>query len=280
MKDYINLLRPQQWYKNLLIYLPLIFGKGLFNINGLLIVTVGFIGLCFISSANYIINDIIDLKKDKGHPEKSKRPLASGKVTIKGAIFFVLLSLGISLIIAINLPFYFFLSVVSIFVLTQMYSLYFKKLLFVGIILIAVNFIIRTISGFFIIDVEFSPWLIICPFFLSLFLSIGKRESEARFIKNSNQGGVLKDYIPELSRTLMIISAVSLIMIYTLFVFFGKYPILVITVPLAVYIILRYFSFIYNGSVIARQPEKIITDKQITLGIVLWVVITTILIYV
>src|SRR3989338_1399472 len=200
MKNYIRLLRIQQWYKNLLIYLPLIFGGQLFNIDSLLNITLGFVSLCFISSANYIINDIVDLKNDKLHPEKSKRPLASGKIAIKEAIFFALLSLVFSLAIALNLPFYFLLSVITIFMLTQIYSLYLKNIIFVDIILIGINFVIRTISGFFIIDVPFSPWLIICPFFLSLFLSIGKRESESRFIKRDyNQSGVLRHYTSELT---------------------------------------------------------------------------------
>src|SRR3989338_7379404 len=117
MFKHLKILRPQQWYKNLLIYLPLIFGKQLLDFNNFLTITLGFISLCLISSANYIINDIIDLKKDKQHPEKSKRSLASGKVSIREAVFLALLSLIISFIMAVNLSFYFLLSIVSIFTL-------------------------------------------------------------------------------------------------------------------------------------------------------------------
>jgi len=280
MKDYIKLLRIQQWYKNLLIYLPLIFGGQLFNIDSLLNITMGFVSLCFISSANYIINDIVDLKNDKRHPEKSKRPLASGKITIKEAIFFALLSLVFSLAIALNLPFYFLLSVITIFMLTQIYSLYLKNIIFVDVILIGINFAIRTISGFFIIDVPFSPWLIICPFFLALFLSIGKRESEVRFIKNAyNRRGILKHYTPELTNTLMIISVVLLIITYILFAFLSRYHLLIFTIPIVVYATLRYFLLIYNGSAIARQPENFIKDKPMIISLSLWLFSVLFIIY-
>ncbi len=280
MKPYLKLLRPQQWYKNLLIYLPLIFGRQLLNIDSIMLVTIGFISLCFISSANYIINDIVDLKKDKHHPEKSKRPLASGKISIKEAIFFASLALIISFVVAIKLPFYFLLSVISLFVLTQIYSLFLKKILFLDVILIAISFVIRTISGYFIIDVPFSPWLVICPFFLSLFLSIGKRESEARFIKNAHDHrNVLKQYTPELTNALMVISVVSLIVTYILFVFFSQYPSLIITLPVAIYSIFKYFSFIYSGSIIARHPEYIIKDKSMVISLLIWLFLVLLIVY-
>ena len=77
---YLQLLRPHQWYKNLIIFIGLVFSQNLFNIDYLITTAIGFIVLCSISGANYIINDIIDLKKDKKHPVKKNRPLASGEI--------------------------------------------------------------------------------------------------------------------------------------------------------------------------------------------------------
>ena len=89
--QYLKLARIPQWYKNLVIFLPIFFTGNMFNMAIIEMTLLGFLSLSFISSANYIINDIVDIKKDKVHPEKSKRPLAAGKVRIFEAIILALI---------------------------------------------------------------------------------------------------------------------------------------------------------------------------------------------
>ena len=95
MKDYFNLFRARQWYKNLVIFLAIIFGGKLLDIQSWEPLSLGFIALCIISSSNYIINDIIDFRKDRLHPEKKNRPLAAGKISLVNAFLcFLILVTG------------------------------------------------------------------------------------------------------------------------------------------------------------------------------------------
>ncbi|MBW3022516.1 UbiA family prenyltransferase, partial [Candidatus Woesearchaeota archaeon] len=108
MKNLILLCRPRQWYKNLLIFLPLIFSGNIFNIDLLLLTIYGFILLVMVSSANYIINDILDRKKDRLVKEKSSRPLAAGKVGVWQAFSLSILLLFASFYFSYSLNIYFF----------------------------------------------------------------------------------------------------------------------------------------------------------------------------
>jgi 4-hydroxybenzoate polyprenyltransferase len=278
---FFRLLRPGQWYKNLLIFLPILFSGNLFSIEGLLLTIVGFFALCFVSSSNYIINDILDIRKDKLHPEKRTRPLASGKIRIWQAVILFVSFLGFGMLLAGFLDEYFFLSILALFILTSGYSLFLKKEAFLDIIIIGINFVIRASSGAFIIDVKISPWLIIGVFFLSLFLSAGKRRADLTFLgkKAKTHKSSLKTYSNEMTNALMIIATTLLIMSYTLYSFMSEHSYLIFTLPFALYLIFRYFSLVYSGSVIARHPEKVFKDLRMMIGLFLWIAATFIILY-
>ena len=287
MKYIIKLMRIRQWYKNLVIFLPLIFAKQIFHMDSFLFTFIGFFALSLMTSTNYIINDIIDRKIDRQHPEKKDRPIASGKIKVwQGILIAILLfiaSIGLSLVL--SLPFLGFS--LLLFLSTLFYSLFFKNEPFLDIIIIAINFVIRAVSGAFVIStglkpyVTISPWLILCPFFLSLFLSSAKREGDLMFLgkKAEMHRKVLNTYNKDLTRALMIISTTLLIITYSLYVFFSEFPGLLISLPVALYIIFRYFYLVESGSVIARQTEKIYQDKKIVLAIILWIIVVFISIY-
>ncbi len=280
-KDFISLIRVKQWYKNLVVFLPIIFLGNLFDINSFLLVFVGFISLSLMSSVNYVINDIFDVHKDKEHLEKKNRPLASGRIKIFEAIILGAILFFMAIFIGSFLPFKFLLSILFLFLLTLFYSLYLKKEPFLDILVIAVNFVTRAIAGSFILKAEISPWLILCPFFLSLFLSVGKREADLKFLGEEayKYRNTLKYYTKELTNALMIISTTSLIISYSLFSFLSNFHNLLYTLPFALYVIFRYFYFVYSGNVIARHPEKVIKDKRIIFGILLWTLSILVVIY-
>jgi 4-hydroxybenzoate polyprenyltransferase len=287
LKKFISLMRVRQYYKNLVIFLSIIFANQLTNNAGLIRTSIGFLSLCFISSANYIINDLVDLKRDRGHPEKKLRPLASGRVRMWQALVLATLLIFLSFYIAISLSIPFFYFVVLLLSLTQLYSFFFKNIPFADVIFIAVNFIIRAISGVFVMLINgkpwlrLSPWLILCTFFLSLFISIGKRESELVLLGRKAQlhKEVLRVYTPSLTKTLMIISSTSLIMSYSFYTFLSINPYLILTLPFSLYVIFRYLYLIESGSNIARHPERFIHDKSLITGILLWVLSTVVLLY-
>lgn len=122
--EWFRLMRVRQWYKNLVIFLAIFFVGHLFKINELWLTFLGFVSLCFVSSANYIINDFIDLKEDRLHPEKKERTLAAGKVGKVKAMILGMLLLVISLLLAEYLGMYFFYAVIFLFALTQIYSFF------------------------------------------------------------------------------------------------------------------------------------------------------------
>ncbi len=274
IKDFISLIRVRQWYKNLVIFLPLIFGMQLFNLFSIKQTFIGFFSLCFISSANYIINDIKDRKSDKENPEKKHRPIASGSVRPFIALLLMIIFLFSGLYAASTLSFVFALFALSLFLLTQIYSFFLKKHAFADILIISVNFVLRAISGAFVIADGFEPyirvssWLILCPFFLALFLATSKRQAEAILLKGNskNHRPVLDFYTKEITSALIIISTTLLIASYSLYVFFSPYPNLIFTLPFVLYVIFKFFYFAEKGQKIARHPHLVYKDIGIVIS--------------
>lgn len=270
--DYLKLLRPQQWYKNLVIFLPIIFVGEFFKFNLLLDTFIGFFALCFISSTNYVINDIIDRKKDILHPEKRNRPLASGSVSIIEAIFLAMTLFVASVLISLSFSPAFTWSIFALFVMTMLYSLVFKHEAFADILFIGINFVIRAVSGTFILNISISPWLVLCTFFLALFLAVGKRGSDLVLLgENAAQSRQsLAHYTKEGVNALMILATSLLIISYSLYSFLSDKKGLLLTLPFAMYVIFRYFSLVYSGSEIARKTELVFKDPKLLIGGVLW----------
>ncbi|MFH1331917.1 MAG: UbiA family prenyltransferase [archaeon] len=279
--DFLRLIRVNQWYKNLVIFLPLIFVGHLLDVTEFVLIIIGFFSLCFISSVNYIVNDFIDRKKDRLNPEKMDKPLVTGRVSDFQAFVVLFFFLAASIALALLLPLMFLFAVIALFVSSQLYSLFFKHELFLDILFIAVNFVIRAISGTFVIGVSISPWLVLCTFFLSLFLSVGKRKSESMLLGSgaSNHRKVLKYYSHDITNSLMIVATSLLIMSYALYTFLSNFPGLIWTLPVALYVILRYTYLVYSGSDIARHPERFIRDVRLVSGIVLWFLLILVIIY-
>lgn len=274
MKDHLNLFRVRQWYKNLVIFLAIIFGGKLFDIQSWEALLLGYIALCLISSANYIINDIIDFRKDRLHPEKKNRPLAAGKISLVSAFFWFLILVIGGFYLAYLLSANFFLLALALFFINQMYSFTLKNEPFADLISISTNFVIRAVSGSVLIQLSISPWLVLCTFFLALFLGSAKRHSEVLFLKEKavEHRSVLRYYPISLTNALMTISASLLILSYSLYSLLGQNKMLMLSMPFALYVIIRYYYLAEIGSPIGRSAELAIKDKRLVLGSLLWVV--------
>lgn len=276
-----SLFRVQQWYKNLLIFLPLVFAGLLFDAQSIVLTFLGFCALCAMSSTNYILNDILDREKDKIHSEKKNRPLAAGKISLVSATLLAMILAVFSLGIAFFLSEIFFVLLLIFFFLTQLYSLYFKEEVFADSIFISTNFVLRAMAGSFILDVRLSPWLIFCTFFLSLFLVVGKRKADLAFLqeKAKHHKKVLQQYEEKITNTFLSISTTALLLSYSLYSFLSIYPQLIYSIPFALYVILRYFYLIETQSEIARHPELFWEDTRLLLGIILWTILVLFLMY-
>jgi len=280
--DYVKLLRPQQWYKNLLVFLPVIFvGKAL-ELPLLWVTFLAFVSLCLCSSFSYIVNDIVDKKKDRAHPEKRTRPIAAGKVQvwIASIIAVVLLALGLRL--AYVLDAWFFYAAVTLVVLTLFYSFYLKQIAFADILTVAFNFVLRAGAGALVLKAAVSPWLVLCTFFFALFLLAGKRYADLEFLgsKAASHKETLRVYTKEVANALMIIATALLIASYSAYSVLGVHPGLAFSLPFALFAIFRYFSLIYTGSPIARHPEKVFTDWKMLAGMALWSIAVVMAIYI
>ncbi|MHA2367633.1 MAG: UbiA family prenyltransferase, partial [Candidatus Hodarchaeales archaeon] len=162
---YVRLMRPHQYYKNVLIFIGIVFGEKVDQFDLYLPLMIGFCLLCFMSSTSYIINDIRDLEKDRVHPEKASRPLPSGLISPIAAYMFAfllfLISLGGALVIDSiylnrDIP-TFSLSLLAIFITSQTYNLALKDIAFADVSAIALNYVFRAISGCYLVAVAVSP---------------------------------------------------------------------------------------------------------------------------
>ncbi len=277
------LLRVKQWYKNLLVFLPLVFSGNLFN-TGLLLMTIeGFFALCFISSSNYILNDILDRKRDRKNKEKRSRPIASGRVSVWQASIVMAVLILLSFMIGVFLSNTFTLALLALFFLGIAYSVWLKHEAFADVLIIGVNFVIRAISGAFIISVYLSPWLILCPFFLAIYLAVGKRRAESAMLGRSGtlHRPSLKSYTPQVTSSLMTITTALLIISYSLYSFLSvQDTLLLITIPIMMYAVFRFNILIEEGSDIARHPERVIKDVRMVISAALWTLLVLVLLYI
>ncbi len=278
---YVKLLRPQQWYKNLLVFLAVVFARRLYDLAAIEQAAIAFASFCALSSATYIINDYADRHKDRLNPEKWNRPIASGAVSIPAALSIALLLSVIGFGLALLLPTTFLYMALMYFVLSQLYTVWLKHEAFADILAIATNFVIRAVAGAFAITVPISPWLILGVFFMALFLLLGKRRSEIALLKDKAalHRKTLNAYSLEIVARLSAVATTSLVLSYTLFVFFGQHHLLYITLPVALYAIFRYDGLISSGSKIARHPEYVFMDTRIIISMIIWGMLTVAVLY-
>ena len=201
--DYIKLLRPAQWSKNLFVFLPLFFAQDIDNLPRLIAVAVTFLALSMASSSIYVLNDMCDVEFDRIHPEKCRRPIASGRVSLPIArlLYACLLLLSI-LIIAIFIPSTpMFIVLAAYLFINHAYSLWLKHVAILDVMLVAFGFVLRIIAGAVAAEVEPSHWIIIMTFLLALFLVLAKRRDDV--IKYERTQAVARRNVTAYNRNLL-----------------------------------------------------------------------------
>lgn len=280
MKGFLA-LRPHHWFKNFLIFLPLVFSGSLASIPALTNSLLAFFSFCALSSATYLINDYADQHKDRLHPEKKHRPIAAGHITPTQAILLAALLTGIGFGAAIALPLPFLYTALAYFIISQAYTAWLKHEAFADVITLSINYVIRAVAGALTISVWVSPWLITGVFFLALFILLGKRRSELMLLQEHapSMRKALTAYTPDIASRLSTLATTTLVICYTLFVFFGQHQWLFLTLPFSLYAIFRYESFVSSGNRIARSPEYVFTDKPMMTAMILWAGLTLAILY-
>ena len=272
----INLLRPKQWIKNSFIFAPLLFSRVEIDFNHCLNIGITFLIFSLAASAVYIYNDIKDIDKDKVHPTKSKkRPLASGAIKIGEAYF---LLIGILILLSV----YFFLnqSLTSVIVLIYLtlnyfYTIKLKYIPIFDVFSIATGFVLRVMAGNASLETNFSEWMIISTFCLSLYLATIKRRQE---ILNSGLNGraVLGKYTISFVDRMAEFSSVSALLFYSMFSILQR-PIFVYTIPLVMFGLLRYWYIVELYKDGESPTDVLYKDPQIQIVLMFWVILVFIL---
>ena len=278
----ISLLRVQQWYKNIIIFFGIVFALELVSPANIFVSILGFIALCLITSAGYIRNDILDLQQDKIHPEKCKRPLPSGQITLKKANTVFLIIIGVGLLLSFSLDLLFGVFMIALIINTEIYSRITKNIVFLDVFAIGMNFVIRAVCGIVLINTPISPWIVFGVFCVALFLGFMKRKSEITTLKNSasSHRKVLSCYTKFSLNISVFISAMMIITIFTIYSVIGPFDDgrLILTIPFIALIILRqlYLSKINH---ILIQKNEFYKDKLTAIIIIFYSIFTLILLY-
>ena len=278
-----KILRIKQWYKNIVIFLPLVFSLSLLNLDSLSLTIVGFVALCLASSALYIRNDILDVESDKQHPIKKFRPLASGQTSKKNAYIVFVLLLSSSLIIAAITSWQLVIVLIFLFVNTTVYSQWLKNFAYVDLLSISLNFVIRVLAGMLLLQVGISPWLVFGVFLVAFFLGLMKRKSEIIILKDTaalHRKSLSKYSIKKLNYSLLIVS-VLVIVTYSLYSITND-PTndnrLIFTIPIVAIIIFRQY-YLSEKSVSVKKFNEVINDKITVLAIIMYIITTILLLY-
>lgn len=250
MPALLRLLRPHQWIKNFFVLIPLVFSRSFWDLHQSLYALFAFGVFILASSSVYVLNDLLDVKKDRLHPDKKKRPIASGAVSPQMAMLIWVVLVVSTVVFAYQISAGFLFIILGYLVMTMAYSFSLKHVLFLDIILIALGFVFRVLGGGVAIGVVVSDWMIILVFLFTLFLSISKRRQEIKNLerKSKKTRAVLSQYTIELIDQLSAIIVPIVITSYIFYTFSERQnnPYFIATIPLIVYCFFRYLYLLKN----------------------------------
>lgn len=281
MKNYLKLIRAKHWLKNGLVFLPLFFSSNLLNTSLLIPCILSFIAFSFTASIVYIINDINDIEKDKNHPIKKNRPLASGTISIKTAkIVIGVLAIGIIILMFLLYRKVSHVGVIIIplfyLIMNVLYSKWLKNIPIIDVVIIVTGFVLRVMYGGICTDVEVSKYLYLMIIFGSFFLGFGKRRNE--IMKNGDKSRkVLAMYTQEFLDKNMYVALALAVVSYTLWCVdpstiarIGNEHIFW-TIPLLM-VILQLYSLNIEGNSHGDPIEVVLSDKKIIITVIIYII--------
>ncbi len=279
-------LRPRQWHKNGAVFVALIFDVKLFQPEAFFKTTIGFVLLCLISGTVYLINDLVDVEKDRQHPLKKNRPIASGKVPIPAATLVAIILPLVCLPLGFWLDIYFGLILTGYLLLQTAYSFVLKNVVIVDILTVAAGFVLRVAGGVVLVQAErFSPWLYVFTILGALFLVLGKRRAELAELKEhaTNTRSILSEYnIPFLDDMTDVVTAGTL-MTYAFYTFSApnlpENHSMMLTIPFVIYGIFRYLYVVHVMGDGGAPDEVLLTDRPLLISIILFVFAVVTILY-
>lgn len=294
-------MRIKQWTKNGLVLLALVFAHRLTDLGAVERAITAFFAFSLAASTIYIVNDIADREKDRVHPRKRFRPIASGRLPLPGAVITALLCAAGAVVLTYVLtvrelssqhdpflawggsPVLFTLTLGGYVVMNLAYSGWLKHQVLWDVFIIAAGFVLRALAGAFAIPVPISPWFYLCTTFLALLLALGKRRAELVQLSDaaSSHRKNLQDYNILLLDQLMAVVVTSALITYSLYTFqgLGTSHALMVTIPFVIFGTFRYLYLIYVKGDGDRPDELLYRDKQILGSVVLCVIVVMAVLY-
>lgn len=294
--------RPRQWIKNFAIFAALIFSGTMLDPGNQIKSLQAFLLFCGFSSATYLLNDVFDVERDKLHPFKKKRPIASGLIPIPLAIGAALFLIVVGLPFAYQLSPAFFFAALAYLIMQLFYSSYLKQVMLIDVLVIAAGFVLRVYGGVWVIDAHLNVWFLLSVSSFALFLAIGKRRSERTLMEGqaSLHRETLLHYPENLLDILTSMFATSAWLTYAFFAFlqppitnpgllktllgnfefpFTEAKYLMATVPVVVYGVMRYLYIIYEKKE-GESPERVLlSDTPMLSTVVIWLIMVIGIIY-
>ncbi len=288
VRGLLRTMRPTQWPKNGFVFAGILFDKQLFEFDPLARVLAAFVLLCLAASTIYIVNDLVDIERDRLHPRKRHRALPAGQLPVgwakTAAVIFPVVALGASLLLTPA-----FTAVLAAYLLLHIsYSFWLKNIVIIDVFAIAAGFVLRLVAGIVVIDVaNFSPWLYVCAGLLALFLAIGKRRQELILLADDAEDvrATYKDYnMPLLDDMLRMVTTGSVLtyMLYTI-----EAPTIrsnghrmMVTIPFVVYGVFRYLYLIHVCGEGSAPDELLFKDPPLLLTVILYGLTAVLLLYV
>lgn len=287
LKAFIRAMRPRQWVKNVFIFAALAFDEQLTQSEPLLRTIAGFVLLCLISSAVYILNDVADVEADRQHPIKRNRPVAAGQMSISLALGFAIVLAAFSLALSFALETNFGWIVALYFVLNLFYSFWLKHMPIIDVMLIAAGFVLRVAAGVVLIEVaRFSPWLYVCTTLLALIIGFGKRRAEIILLAEgaNSHRKVLDGYTIGFLDQLIVVVSASTIMAYSLYTFSAlnlpSNHLMMLTIPFVVYGVFRYLYLIHVENAGGAPEELFLTDRPLLATLLMWGLLAILILYI
>ncbi len=306
-QDFSRAVRTRQWAKNALLFGGFVFAGKLRDTvphvlaNGTRVL-MAFACFCALSGAAYLINDWLDIERDRAHPIKKDRPLASGRVSKQGALTLLILLLALAIALGLSVGFSgtgtwgFGIAALYYFAHTLAYSLRLKHEVIIDVLSVAAGFLVRVVAGCLAVPVVISPWILFCTFNLALFVALNKRRAELLEVGESGTTRkVLQGYSVPMLDTFIAVAAGLTIISYSLYTFNaphadalgklsnasnhaqpGQFPLLMLSIPFVVYGVFR-FLLLAHSSPVGGEPEQMLRDKPMLVNAVLWTLLVSLL---
>jgi 4-hydroxybenzoate polyprenyltransferase len=287
MKAILVSLRPHQWTKNLVVFAALAFSKHLFEPEPLLRTLLAFALFCGLSGAVYLVNDVADIERDRLHPRKRLRPVASGELSRRAALALAVGLGAACLALALLLGAPFAACALLYLALNLAYSFLLKDLVILDVLAVSLGFVLRAVAGAVAIGVQISEWLLICTILLALFLTLCKRRNELTSLEAAapEHRRSLSEYSPYLLDQMISVVTASCLTAYAVYTTAAETRAkfqtdrLAWTIPFVLYGIFRYLYLVHRREQGGSPAEILVTDRPLLLDVALWALAVVLILY-